>query len=756
MWGWRLRRALRLAPALLALPLAGCLESPPDASEPACGVADDIAELRLGRDHACARLNNGGVWCWGLNDQGQLGDGTLVDRSQPSQVAGLDSVVQLAVGQDHSCALRGDGDLWCWGSGSNGQLGDGRTGDASEPVEVDLDGVADVALGDDFTCAVRQGGDVYCWGENEHGQGGPDFTEELATPTRIAVDGVAESLVAGWNHACARLEGGTVACWGGADVGQLGDDTLAERGAGEPVAGLEDVEALAAGGDHTCAVTGDGSLWCWGSNEKGQLAAAGDSPDDACEHAMGIALSCLPLKVEVGAEVIAAAAGLHHTCAVTREGAVRCAGGNEAGQLGNGSFDDSDAMVDVQIESTIASLAAGETQTCAVSQEDNVYCWGSNRAGQLAETAALVIAEPARVAETTGALDIAAGAAYTCIQFAIGTQCWGANDSGQLGDLSLQAQSSLTSVTAVSGDITQLAPGEEHTCVINAAARVRCWGRSSHGELGPAATEELEPMAVPVDLGGNIVQVDSGDEHSCAVRADGVPLCWGNDDRGQLGNGTGTGSGPDPVSLADALEVASGDEHSCARLAGGEVLCWGANDSGQLGDDSTTDQTAPGGAVLIDAEAIESGDDFVCALRGGAVLCWGDNEFGQLGDGSQENQLHPVTVQGLPAAGEMELGSDHACAIVAGADGLVAMCWGRNDGGQLGNGTTESSPRPVEVDLPGEPIRLAAGERHTCALVAAGTDEDQVYCWGSDLDGRVGSGRVLYHPTAIGPVAVCP
>ena len=140
----------------------------------------------------------------------------------------------------------------------------------------------------------------------------------------------------------------------------------------------------------------------------------------------------------------------------------------------------------------------------------------------------------------------------------------------------------------------------------------------------------------------------------------------------------------------------------------------------------------------------------------GAVKCWGTNGSGQLGNGSKADALQAVQVLGLESgATAVTAGRDHACAIVAGSDGLAAMCWGRNDGGQLGNGTTESSSKPVEVDLPGEPIGLAAGERHTCALVAAGTGQ-HVYCWGSDLDGRVGSGRVLYHPTAIGPITVCP
>ncbi len=212
------------------------------------------------------------------------------------------------------------------------------------------------------------------------------------------------------------------------------------------------------------------------------------------------------------------------------------------------------------------------------------------------------------------------------------------------------------------------------------------------------------------------------------------------------------------VALPGVLEVAAGDEHTCALDDTGEVYCWGANESGQLGDNSTAERTQPAAAGIelgaAGATAVDAGDDFSCAVSADQVYCWGANEYGQLGDGSTEPSLVPLPVALEGAATSVALGTEHACAIVMEGDEVVVRCWGRNDGGQLGDGTTESSPAPVRVDLEGTPLEIAAGERHTCARVQEG-GIDQVYCWGSDVDGRLGSGRALYHKTASGRISVC-
>jgi len=743
----------------LVAPLAACLQSPPGRGEPTCGVSDEIVAIGLGRDHGCARLENGGVWCWGLNDQGQLGDGSAIDRSTPSQVNGLSEVVELAVGQDHSCAVKGDGTLWCWGSGSNGQLGNGGEEDSLVPVQADMVDVAHAALGDDFTCAVDRDGAVLCWGENEHGQAGAGFPENATEPVPIQLPAAALSLAVGKNHACARLESKQVACWGGDDVGQLGDGMLADRGTSEVIAGLDGVEQLVSGRDHACAITGDGALRCWGSTERGQLATLEDNADDGCTSGLGVPLSCVPIEIDLGADVIASAAGLEHTCAVIESGEVRCFGGNDSGQLGNGTFDDSAEPVDVRIDGKVVSLVAGENQNCATTDAGASFCWGSNRADQLAQSAALIGPSPVIVEGAEAATEISAGDYFTCIVQEDAVYCWGANDAAQLGDRTGQARSLPTHAIGVLGPINQLALGEEHSCYLSTTSQARCWGRNDHAELGPGADDEIEPIALNVTgLGGAIGQMDAGDEHSCAVRRDdGVLLCWGSDDAGQLGDGDIESTGPVEVDLPDVVEVATGDSHTCSRQSAGEVHCWGENGSGQLGDTSTSDTTAPSVQLPLNADRIECGDDFTCAISGQMVFCWGANDFGQLGNGSQETSLAPQSIASLPPAIDISLGAEHACAIVmAGSGQPQLMCWGRNDGGQLGDGTTESSATPVPVELPGAPLEVAAGDRHTCARVSYGADLDvQVLCWGSDVDGALGSGRDLYYNTPVGPISVC-
>jgi alpha-tubulin suppressor-like RCC1 family protein len=207
-----------------------------------------------------------------------------------------------------------------------------------------------------------------------------------------------------------------------------------------------------------------------------------------------------------------------------------------------------------------------------------------------------------------------------------------------------------------------------------------------------------------------------------------------------------------------AVTVAAGGDHTCALDGAGAVFCWGRNDAGQLGDTTTQPRTAPGLPVDLEgkpAKSIGAGDLFTCALiDSGAIRCWGDNEFGQLGDGTLEARQEPGAAVDLPEpAAQVFVGNEHACALVGKAE---AWCWGRNSSGQLGDGSHTSRATPVRVELPGDVLGMALGEQHTCALVDESDDAAAVYCWGSDVDGRLASARPLQFPTAVAGPAVCP
>ncbi len=232
--------------------------------------------VAAGDAFACELLTNKRVWCWGDNGSQQLGGGVLgfaVNNSKvPTQVVSLTKVSAIAAGSAHACAVQ-NGNVFCWGQNQDGQCGQTNTNDIATPVQVGtLANITAVAAGDDFSCALASGtGSIWCWGANGRGQlatgvsdaGGP-------TPVLIGVANVTD-ITAGFNHACARTATGGMSCWGRNDAGQLGNGTQADALSPVPVSGMTSAYRIGAGDDHTCAIRLNGSVWCWGNNVGGAL-----------------------------------------------------------------------------------------------------------------------------------------------------------------------------------------------------------------------------------------------------------------------------------------------------------------------------------------------------------------------------------------------------------------------------------------------------------------------------------------------------
>jgi alpha-tubulin suppressor-like RCC1 family protein len=279
---------------------------------------------------------------------------------------------------------------------------------------------------------------------------------------------------------------------------------------------------------------------------------------------------------------------------------------------------------------------------------------------------------------------------------------------------------------------------------------LRCWGDNSYGELGDGTTTS---SATPVTVSGisTATAVSLSDGWSCALLASGSVQCWGANSDGELGNGSTTDSNfPLPVTgISTATALSVGYTHSCALLASGSLQCWGTNTYGELGNGSrvvlsTTPVTVRG---ISTATAVAAGGSSACALlASGAVQCWGQNTFGQLGNGSYVRYSSvPVSVAGISTAIAITAGGSHHCAVLS--NGSV-KCWGDNEYGQLGDGTTKNARTPVHV-LVGAPTLLVAGFWHTCALFAGGA----MRCWGRDEQGQLGNRRKTNNPTPL-PVNV--
>ena len=245
------------------------------------------AALSAGWSNTCAlQSSEGGIRCWGLNDGGQLGDGTRRDSPSPVEPEGLGTGrISVAVGGGHACALSATGGVKCWGRNDRGQLGNGTTADLNTPVDVAglPEQIAAIALGKAHTCVLTIRGGVKCWGANESGQLGDGTTADRGKPVDVlGLTAGVSAIAAGASHTCALGINGALKCWGSNRYGQLGDASLENRSAPVDVSGLAaGVDSIAAGGSHTCAIASGVKLMCWGWNAYGQL---GDStPTDRNE-----------------------------------------------------------------------------------------------------------------------------------------------------------------------------------------------------------------------------------------------------------------------------------------------------------------------------------------------------------------------------------------------------------------------------------------------------------------------------------------
>lgn len=461
----------------------------PRAPTPVPG-AKDAVEIAAGDDHTCAR-SKGALLCWGRNDRGQIGDGTLEDRASASAVRGLADVRHFAAGARLSCAVTRAGKAYCWGSNEFGALGAGLLpsgGDGDGGTVRNVTGATDLASGDGFTCAVADGG-VQCWGAGGLGQLGDGSLADrsLAGPATGMADAL--QVAAGRGHACARRPSGQVACWGQNSSGQLGDGSKTLRTAPVTVQGLSDAALIAAGDEHTCAARKSGGVVCWGKGATGQL---GQGKKEDASRPVVVAGSSGPIG--------ALSLGTGHSCAVTASRSVLCWGANFFGQIGSGHTSGFPEMLQpqkvIKIDDAV-ELAIGGDHGCARRSTGAVACWGKGDVGQLGANVTSNWSTRVPVTGLTSATALTAGPAYSCAATSSAVMCWGDDRDGQLGDGSKGGSSKVPVAGQRIGDVARLAAGSDHVCAVRAGGRVVCWGSNTRGQLGDGTTAQaLAPLAV--------------------------------------------------------------------------------------------------------------------------------------------------------------------------------------------------------------------------------------------------------------------
>jgi alpha-tubulin suppressor-like RCC1 family protein len=347
-----------------------------------------------------------------------------------------------------------------------------------------------------------------------------------------------------------------------------------------------------------------------------------------------------------------------------------------------------------------------------------------------------------------------AGGYHSCQKTpAGGLLCWGRNhldagEGGQLGVGDYTDRSQSTPVLNATMNMSSVDPGMFHTCSIDNTGDVKCWGVAGLGRIGDGSTsDKLAPVQVSGLGMGSTIEVSSGGTGSCALSPDAKLKCWGDNTRGEVGDGTMTPR-PTPTSVPDlgatVLDVSFGGSHACAIVSGGFVRCWGANDSGQLGDGSRMDRPRP---VLVsglsNVARLSTGESHTCAiLKTGELYCWGDNSSGQLGAMTvNPSSPTPVKVAAVSNPTAVSAGGAHTCALLP--TGQI-QCWGANDSGQLGDGTMMGRPAPMPVSGITDGTTISCGHAHTCARTQSGTR-----CWGNNEFGQLGDGTTMNRPTPV-------
>jgi alpha-tubulin suppressor-like RCC1 family protein len=358
----------------------------------------------------------------------------------------------------------------------------------------------------------------------------------------------------------------------GAAGDAAGGDARADGGADGASCSTRMVEVIA-GFKHTCARADDGAVWCWGMN------AFGEHGDGTVEGKPA------PARMQNWPPAVGLAAGQHHLCVLGQTGRIQCAGNNQAGQLGDGSTDYAGIPVEVVGLSLIDQVtASGGYHTCARTG-GQLWCWGDNAQGQLGDASMIQRHTPVRVALIDNGVWVANGWRHGCAVRAGGSvYCWG---YGALGNGAPEPQQASSPVQAAASGYLSVAGGLDNGCGVRSVdGGVFCWGWNADAQCGNGTNDNV---LSPADTGlRGATRVTMGPFHSCALLGDGTVRCWGKNENGQIGNGAvdvvnDVTVPAQVVGLTDAVDVDLGENYSCAVRSDGSISCWGGNDEGQLG-----------------------------------------------------------------------------------------------------------------------------------------------------------------------------
>jgi len=692
----------------------------------------------------------------------------------PGCTSNVTTKPMVSAGDNHSVYLKTDGTVWAWGQNNFGQLGNGTTLDSPPLVQVTglCDAVA-ISAGTAYTVALKSDGTVWAWGNNAFGQLGDGTTNHSPIPVKTSGISDVAAIAAGTYYTVALKKDGTVWTWGYNASGQLGYETSGSNHSTAPrqVSALSDIKSIAAGFNHAAAVSSSGAVWTWGDNSSSQLGRTTGTPSN----------NPAPAQVSGLSEAQSLSLGLYYSVALLKDGTVWSWGNNTVGQLGNGTRTTSITPQQVLYSSNplnelkdVVAIEAGYEHTIAVLSDGTLQAWGSNSGRQIGDGTTAGWRLFAVTSNLDGAaVSVAAGRAHSIAVKSDGTVwTWGENMKYQLGRTTPmqgpdyapsntpgQVVEGLVDCTVTTSYKTKpmVAAGYRHSAALKGDGTVWTWGNNEYGQLGNGTYgDHVAPARVPNLC--YVKAIQTGYDFTMALKNDGTVWAWGDNANGQLGNGaSGTGNrNPNPVQVADLTGVSAisaGRDYAVALKKDGTVWTWGAGNKGQLGYEPS------GGAVsskprrvgsLSAVKAIAAQDDHAAVLKAdGTVWTWGNNSSKELGYETSVPGYNPTPRQ-VPNLSHVSSIASRAGSntVVLKSDGTV-WDFGSNAFSQLGSGK-----KAAAMYNSATPVRVIKGNNaglENVASVAAGYSfslallkNGSLWGWGFNANGQLGNGTYEY------------
>jgi len=677
--------------------------------------------------------NDGIVYVMGLNNGGQLGDATTVNKSSPVQLSGGGSWNQIVSGYDgtnngYSIGIKTDGTLYAWGLNSSGILGDSTlatTVTRSSPVQVGTSSWISVSTMNNSAIAIRSDYTMWAWGKNDIGQLGQGDTTSRSSPVQIGTSSWTQVSV-GVSSAMAIKLDTTLWVWGLNANGQLGDSTTVNKSSPIQLGVGNSYIQIAGKSSSKYAIRNDYTLWSWGFNTNGELGLL-----DAVARSS-------PVQINTAYYYDSVSSGADHAIAKRRDGTIWSWGLNTSGQLGDSTTVAKSSPVAVGTSSWI-SVSAGYKNTFGITSSalnglQNLYAWGYNVNGDFGLVDTTYRSSPVQIGSglqlqfissptqigTSSWTTISAGLSNSmAIRSDYKLYTWG--DNSQLQSGYITPTTILSTSNKTNNDAQSYIRSTDNALII--------WGVNDVGQLGDGSiANKSNPVQLGVGFGNSRfakiarAKVASAG-YTLGIKTDGTLWSWGSGVGGVLGSTTTTNrSSPGVVStLTNWSDVAAGPSHALAIKTDGSLWGWGLNTSGQAG--------------VLSWAKVSSGSSHTLAIRSdGALYGWGSNTVGQVGDNSVVNRSSPVQI-GTGFSWNTISAGINISAAVRGDNRLFT--WGLNTSGQLGLGdATTNRSSPVQVSIGNSSWTQVSARDYMMALTTTG----RLYTWGTNTNGQLGDG----------------